>query len=83
MSPHNFSRKDIDNYIHHPNFVNTPSGQTEKKVEMFVLGVIARILTIPAAFTTGLKKITKGRKKSQKSQGIPNNLFEEQSFFEE
>lgn len=70
-------------YIANPHYIETKEHKTEVKIEMFVLEVIARILSIPAVFSKGVKKITKGRKKSQKSQGIPNNLFEEQSFFEE
>lgn len=85
MSPHNFSRKRIDNYIYHPNFVNTPSGQNEKKVEMFVYRVFGKVLSIPADFRRRIseKKITKGQKNSQKLGGIPNNLFDDLDSFEE
>lgn len=69
-------------YIANPHYVETKEYQSEVKIEMFVLRVFNGILSIPAAFRRAFskKKITTA---SKKSQGIPNNLFEEQTSFEE
>lgn len=69
-------------YIANPHYKETKEHQSEVKIEMFVLRVFNGILSIPAAFGRAFsrKKITKDRKKSQ---GIPNNLFDDLDSFEE
>jgi hypothetical protein len=56
MSPHNFSRKKIDDYVNSPTFINTRQYQIEKNVEDKIHSVYERFLSIPRRFWGALKK---------------------------
>lgn len=61
MSPHNFSRNKTNEYISHPNFVNSKQYQIESSIESIVYRGYKGILSIPRRFWAALKRRVLGR----------------------
>lgn len=73
MSPRNFAKQQISPYFLSDHNKDSKSYKTEQKIESF----FHRFFTIPRKFVQSITK------RGKKSQGIPEEFFKDQQFFEE